>query len=440
MPDRKYKYPTPMAPSALDSHEHASASTPSRFGLRVQAIIWRFLLAIGMFLHKLAPPRPSSPSFTRQIPTTVSRTSGEITLHFYLPESYHLDCRNANPTTKYPVVVNFHGGGFTIGAATDDARWATAVTQETGAVVVSVDYRLAPEHPFPTAVEDGVDAVLYVAKHAHELHLDRERIALSGFSAGGNLSFTVPMRLFEELESILNDAGPALDGPGEPAASKRGRSGHRTDSTLHDVLYATKVASQTKSQQLNLSSSSSTTTLLGSTTTSDTPVRLVAIVSFYPSTDYTLSRTARRLTCANPAAELSPAFTSLFDSSYLCPASTINYSSPFLSPVHAPTHLLRHGLPDHIVLHTCEWDMLAHEGRGLGEKLRSLGKDVVWREIKGVPHGWDKSPNPWKQAKGSCAVYTEACKDLKRIFSLEERDEDAGGLAKQTICGDVARN
>lgn len=51
-------------------------------------------------------------------------------------------------------------GGFTLGAETDDCRWFGAVMEMTDALIATVDYRLAPEHPFPTAVEDGVDAIL----------------------------------------------------------------------------------------------------------------------------------------------------------------------------------------------------------------------------------------------------------------------------------------
>ena len=60
-------------------------------------------------------------------------------------------------------------------------------------MVVSVGYRRAPEAPFPAAVDDGVDALLYLSRHAPELGLDVSRVVLSGFSAGGNLTVTVPL-------------------------------------------------------------------------------------------------------------------------------------------------------------------------------------------------------------------------------------------------------
>lgn len=96
--------------------------------------------------------------------------------------------------------MNFHAGGFTIGSATDDSRWASAVLEVADTVVVSVQYRLAPEYPFPTAIEDGADALLYLFQNAERLNLDADRVGLSGFSSGGSMAFTVWLRFRAELE------------------------------------------------------------------------------------------------------------------------------------------------------------------------------------------------------------------------------------------------
>ncbi|KAL1997576.1 hypothetical protein VTN02DRAFT_1435 [Thermoascus thermophilus] len=162
---------------------------PPRWSLYLQALFWRGLMRIGMFVHNMAWPRPPRPSFARAFNVHDLHhhrtTAALVTLHFYCPPGYCL-----RRPRKYPVVVNFHGGGFTLGRATDDARWARMVLDEVGAVVVSVDYRRAPEHPFPAAVDDGVDALRYLAAHADELALDVSRVVLTGFSAGGNLVVT----------------------------------------------------------------------------------------------------------------------------------------------------------------------------------------------------------------------------------------------------------
>ncbi len=90
-----------------------------------------------------------------------------------------------------PVIIHFHGGGWTLGAL-DQSDWlCSQVCLGVGAVVVSVDYRLAPTHRFPTAVLDSVAAVHWVAGHATELRVDASRIGVMGDSAGGNLAAVV---------------------------------------------------------------------------------------------------------------------------------------------------------------------------------------------------------------------------------------------------------
>jgi acetyl esterase len=96
-----------------------------------------------------------------------------------------------------PVVIYFHGGGWTLGAL-DHSDWlCSQVCLGVGAVVVSVDYRLAPLHRFPTAVLDSIAAVHWVAGHAAELDVDATRIAVMGDSAGGNLAAVVCQLLRE---------------------------------------------------------------------------------------------------------------------------------------------------------------------------------------------------------------------------------------------------
>jgi acetyl esterase/lipase len=90
-----------------------------------------------------------------------------------------------------PVVVFIHGGGWSVGDLDTYDGIARRHVVGTGAVVVSVDYRLAPEHPFPAAVEDAWAATQWVAEHAQELGADPGRLAVAGDSAGGNLAAVV---------------------------------------------------------------------------------------------------------------------------------------------------------------------------------------------------------------------------------------------------------
>ncbi|MCJ1476103.1 hypothetical protein MMC13_004768 [Lambiella insularis] len=84
--------------------------------------------------------------------------------------------------------------------------------QQVSAVLVSVTYRLAPEHPLPTAVDDGVCALLQLAAYAETLGTDASRISLSGFSAGGNLAFSVLLRLETYLRTAVQE-GKDVDPP-----------------------------------------------------------------------------------------------------------------------------------------------------------------------------------------------------------------------------------
>ena len=85
-------------------------------------------------------------------------------------------------------VLEIHGGGFMFGDIAMMDGWCQIVAGELGAVVVSVDYRLAPEHPFPAGVEDCYAALAWFAAHARELGVDAARIAVAGQSAGGGLA------------------------------------------------------------------------------------------------------------------------------------------------------------------------------------------------------------------------------------------------------------
>ncbi|NTY58915.1 alpha/beta hydrolase [Mycolicibacterium sphagni] len=107
--------------------------------------------------------------------------SGPIPIRVYWPSD----------VTNPPVTMYFHGGGFAVGDL--DTHDGTARNHAVGAgtVVVSVDYRLAPEHPYPAAVDDVWAATRWVADHADEFGADGARLAVAGDSAGGTLSAVV---------------------------------------------------------------------------------------------------------------------------------------------------------------------------------------------------------------------------------------------------------
>lgn len=107
--------------------------------------------------------------------------AGEIPVRIYGP---------AGDAPK-PAIVYYHGGGFVIGSLDSHDGTCRAFANALDAIVVSVDYRLAPEHPFPAPVDDAFAALGWVHAHADELDVDPARIAVAGDSAGGNLAAVV---------------------------------------------------------------------------------------------------------------------------------------------------------------------------------------------------------------------------------------------------------
>lgn len=97
------------------------------------------------------------------------------------------------PAPDLPALVYFHGGGFVICNLDTHDRLCRNLANESGCVVVAVDYPLSPEHRFPAAVEDAYAATRYVAEHATEFGVDSSRIAVGGDSAGGNLAAVVAL-------------------------------------------------------------------------------------------------------------------------------------------------------------------------------------------------------------------------------------------------------
>lgn len=94
----------------------------------------------------------------------------------------------APAAAELPVLLYFHGGGFTIGSIDSHDILCRELSRQSGCAVVSLGYRLAPEHRFPTAANDAWDAVQWLVEQGGELRLDTSRLALGGDSAGGTLA------------------------------------------------------------------------------------------------------------------------------------------------------------------------------------------------------------------------------------------------------------
>ncbi len=110
--------------------------------------------------------------------------AGDIAARYYRPA-------DSSEEETLPALMYYHGGGWVIGDLDTHDVICRGLANAGGFAVVSVDYRLAPEHPFPAAVDDALAAVRWLAGSEHGLAIDRRRIAVGGDSAGGNLAAVV---------------------------------------------------------------------------------------------------------------------------------------------------------------------------------------------------------------------------------------------------------
>lgn len=136
-----------------------------------------------MAMARLADGQPEAVASVRDI--AVPTRAGVVGARCYLA---------ADASTPAPVLVWFHGGGFVMGDLDGADAVCRRLANRCDAMVVSVDYRLAPEHPAPAAIDDAWDALTWIAGHADELGADGDRLAVGGDSAGGNLAALVALR------------------------------------------------------------------------------------------------------------------------------------------------------------------------------------------------------------------------------------------------------
>jgi acetyl esterase len=123
------------------------------------------------------------------------RAVHEVTDHQFLGPGGDLPVRVYRPNDERPLptLLYYFGGGWTLGSIDTADVLCRTLAEEVGCLVVTVGYRLAPEHPFPAAVEDCHAALRWVAAHAGELGADPARLAVGGDSAGGNLAAAVTL-------------------------------------------------------------------------------------------------------------------------------------------------------------------------------------------------------------------------------------------------------
>jgi acetyl esterase len=159
---------------------------------------------------------------------TVPGADGDLRARVYRPEG----------EGPFPTVVFFHGGGWVIGDLETHDNQARSVCRHARAVVVSVDYRLAPEHPFPAAADDAVAAARHVAAHLDEFGGDH-RLAVAGDSAGGNLAAVVAQQLHADGTPLTAQflIYPAVDSAGEYPSRVENAKGYFLEQPTMDWFY-----------------------------------------------------------------------------------------------------------------------------------------------------------------------------------------------------------
>ncbi|MEZ5815663.1 MAG: alpha/beta hydrolase [Hyphomicrobiaceae bacterium] len=138
-----------------------------------------------------APP----PSVGRVEDSTIVQHGLQIPVRIYWPDGHQ--------GKRLPAYIHAHGGGFVVGDLDMADTVCRTICRDAGVVVVSVDYRLAPEHKFPAGADDMTTAVRWVAQNGGEIGIDTSRLAVGGDSAGGNLAAVAAQTLAAELAPAL---------------------------------------------------------------------------------------------------------------------------------------------------------------------------------------------------------------------------------------------
>jgi acetyl esterase len=143
--------------------------------------------------------QPDAPAVAQVEDRTITGPHGAVPLRIYRPH---------DGAAALPALVYFHGGGWTIGDLDTHDVLCRQLCLGAGVVVVSVDYRLGPEHRFPAAVDDALAAVRWVQAEVQMLGIDASRIALGGDSAGGNIAASLAILLRDARDAA--EAAPAF--------------------------------------------------------------------------------------------------------------------------------------------------------------------------------------------------------------------------------------
>lgn len=209
----------PHAKRLLDMMAVASPKAGSRVTVETRRESFRKLMALSR-----------SEAAVMGLNQTIPGPAGPIPLRIYTPAT--------TPRATLPALIFFHGGGLVAGSLDTHDALCRTLAEGIGAKVVAVGYRLAPEHPFPAAIEDSVAATKWVFENAATLEIDPIRIAVGGDSAGGTLAAVVTQ--------LAKEAGgpriafqlllcPVLDFGTETPSRREFAEGHLLDRTTMET-------------------------------------------------------------------------------------------------------------------------------------------------------------------------------------------------------------
>lgn len=143
----------------------------------------------------LADPVAARKGLAELAATAPTPDTAQMVIHDHaVPADPEVAVRIYRPHQARGAIIWLHGGGFVMGDLDTEHPWAARIADASRAAVISVGYRLAPEHPFPAALDDAYAVTAWIAEHAAEIGIGAERIAVGGHAAGAGLAAAVALR------------------------------------------------------------------------------------------------------------------------------------------------------------------------------------------------------------------------------------------------------
>lgn len=273
-----------------------------------------------------------------------------------------------------PALIYFHGGGWIFGSINTHDTVSRRIARSSNLIVISVEYRLAPEHIFPAAFDDCLAVTAFLLKHARTYGIDPSRIAVAGDSAGGNLAMAVCLKLSRDKETtsvpdvkIMGLLYPVLQGIDFNLPSYQLYSGNNEPSLITKTGMATVYNIYGLGNIDHIDDLMTNAHISQKTGASELPH--YASTKYLPISRQIIHNNQSKRTNEELASRASELIT-----------------NPYLSPLLVSDEELRK-LPE-TYLATAEFDPLRDEGWILAKRLELIEHDLSHKDWPGVPHGF----------------------------------------------------